>query len=315
MSVEENALLSADAQRAIQHDVLEEGGYWAEAAHVPVDWDEDFWPLQKGGRSGKPPKGVQMSGLDFDPETMVLIEARRAVLYDAESRLPIALYACQGSPGVGAALRSHLGPLGEMPLRRKFNLSREREAFKTEEGGVQQRMEMVGGHMCGRNGSDGKRPTHSRPGLSAHVVNADGDLCLYVNGWDEHAYWYAPGMMRMYADMAEIIKSAMPSGSVHTAALQGTVDTARRCFTDVGFYLEPSRVLGECIGFSSEYEASIHNDPTDMGFTTAFIGKCGHTEPCGCDVRGCAAALFEPVRNAWRKGALSGCGECALAAA
>lgn len=56
------------------------------------------------------------------------------------------------------------------------------------------------GHMCGRNGTDGKRPTHSRPGLSAHVVNADGDLCLYVNGWDEHAYWYAPGMMRMYAD-------------------------------------------------------------------------------------------------------------------
>ena len=42
---------------------------------------------------------------------------------------------------------------------------------------MQQRMEMVGGHMCGRNGTDGKRPTHSRPGLSAHVVNADGDLC------------------------------------------------------------------------------------------------------------------------------------------
>ncbi len=68
---------------------------------------------------------------------------------------------------------------------------------------------------------------------------------------------------------------------------------------------------GSVHGFSSEYEASIHNDPTDMGLTTAFIGKCGPTEPCGCDARGCAAPLFEPVRNAWRKGALSGCGECA----
>ena len=84
------------------------------------------------------------------------------------------------------------------------------------------------------------------------------------------------------------------------------MDVDRRSFTDVGVFLEPTRVLGESVGFSSAYQASMHNDPTDTLFTTAFVGKCGATRKCTCDPRGCAAGLFQPKKAAWRKKALYG---------
>ena len=93
-------------------------------------------------------------------------------------------------------------------------------------------------------------------------------------------------------------------GSAYSAAVKNQVDTERRSFTDVGVFLEPTGVLGESAGVSSAYHASVHNDPTDALFTTVAVGKCGETEECRCDERGCAEALFAPRRRAWGEGAL-----------
>ena len=95
------------------------------------------------------------------------------------------------------------------------------------------------------------------------------------------------------------------SHQLSTARTALQVDTARRSFTDVGVYLEPSRVLGASIGITSAYTSHMHSDPTDMLFSTAFIGKCGKTlSSCGCDPRGCAAALFKGKRSVWEAGEL-----------
>ena len=91
-------------------------------------------------------------------------------------------------------------------------------------------------------------------------------------------------------------------GSAYSAADKNQVDTERRSFTDVGVFLEPTGVLGESAGVSSVYHASVRNDSTDALFTTVAVGKCGETEECRCDERGCAEALFAPRRRAWRKG-------------
>ena len=109
-----------------------------------------------------------------------------------------------------------------------------------------------------------------------------------------------------------VIRAAAPCEAAYIAALQSHVDTERRAFTDVGVYLQPTRVLGSCIGISSSYAAALHGDPSDLGFTTAFIGKCGPTRVCRCDARGCSAALFQPRKNAWRKGGLSHGGKHAI---
>ena len=63
-------------------------------------------------------------------------------------------------------------------------------------------------------------------------------------------------------------------------------------------------MLGSCIGISSAYAAPPHNDPTDLLFTTAFVGKCGPTQRCRCDPRGCEAALFKPRPRMWKSAAL-----------
>ena len=81
--------------------------------------------------------------------------------------------------------------------------------------------------------------------------------------------------METYSEMAKTITALSPRMACFKAAVQGHVDTARRCFTDVGTYLEPTKVLGSSVGISSAYAASLHGDPTDVGFTVAFVGKCG----------------------------------------
>ena len=110
--------------------------------------------------------------------------------------------------------------------------------------------------------------------------------------------------METYSEMAKTITALSPRMACFKAAVQGHVDTARRCFTDVGTYLEPTKVLGSSVGISSAYAASLHGDPTDVGFTVAFVGKCGPTKVCACDPRGCSQALFAPRPHGWREGAL-----------
>ena len=272
LSVQESALLSADAQLAV---------LWlcrptcstptafgrVRPLFVGAHWNEEYWPLDARGHSGPVPEGLDLCApLSFDAATMTLVDVRRSVVYDAETLLPIAVHAAACCPEIGEALRTHCEPLASMPTSsRKFNLARTREGFRTEAAGIAQRMEMVGGHLAGRNKHDKGRPTQSRPTLGAHVVNPDGDLCSYVNLFDEFDFWGAPVMMQAYSGMASVLRTAFPCGSAHTAGVQSLVDTDRRCFTDLGFYLEPSRVLGECIGISAGYAAAIHNDPTDFG--------------------------------------------------
>jgi hypothetical protein len=262
--------------------------------------------LGPAGRSGKEPQ-EQLHGLDFDAETMTMVSARKAVLVDRQLRLPVCLYACNAAPSVGIQMRSHLEPLAQMPARRYFSLDRSSSGFRYECPGVEQRMEMVGSHVVRENCVIQKRPHNRQPGLAAHVINPDPNprsICLYAATWREFNFWYNDVMMAMFQDMGQVLWRAFPMCSTYTAALKRTVDTERRAYTDVGVFLEPTRVLGECCGFSSDYQAAVHNDQTDTLFTTAFVGKCGETVLCPCDVRGCAAGLFQPKANVWRKGAL-----------
>lgn len=104
--------------------------------------------------------------------------------------------------------------------------------------------------------------------------------------------------------MAKDITSATPRLAFYTQTIMNELDTARRSFTDVGFFLEPTRVLGSCMGISSRYAAADHGDVTDMFFTSVVSAKCGKTLKCLCDVRGCEKALFAPKSSAWYKGAL-----------
>ena len=131
------------------------------------------------------------------------------------------------------------------------------------------------------------------------MVNPDARCDLYVNAWHAFDYWFAPIMMEsaspvpspappppplpdpvtsfwyiiaVYRNMAEALTQLMPRHSAYTRGMQALLDSDREVFTDVGFYLEPSRVLGESIGFSSEYAEAIHPDITDIGFTVAWAG-------------------------------------------
>jgi hypothetical protein len=306
LSVQEAASLTRDAQLLVQADIMAPGGFWDGAAIIFVEWNEDYWPLGPAGRSGKEPQ-EQLHGLDFDAETMTMVSARKAVLVDRQLRLPVCLYACNAAPSVGIQMRSHLEPLAQMPARRYFSLDRSSSGFRYECPGVEQRMEMVGSHVVRENCVIQKRPHNRQPGLAAHVINPDPNprsICLYAATWREFNFWYNDVMMAMFQDMGQVLWRAFPMCSTYTAALKRTVDTERRAYTDVGVFLEPTRVLGECCGFSSDYQAAVHNDQTDTLFTTAFVGKCGETVLCPCDVRGCAAGLFQPKANVWRKGAL-----------
>ena len=49
----------------------------------------------------------------------------------------------------------------------------------------------------------------------------------------------------------------------------------RRSYTYIGVFLEPTRVLGESAGLSSDYCSVVHNDATDTMLTSAVSGKCG----------------------------------------
>ena len=173
---------------------------------------------------------------------------------------------------------------------------------------MKQRMEMLGSRSCPENSEASKRPTtDGRAGLRANVVNAgpDADICLFTEAWEEFDYWYNPVMMTAYKKMGEKLWETMPLGSLFTQEIQKQVDTDRRAFTDVGVYPERTRVLGSSLGVSSAYEASVHADPRDVLFTTAFIGKCGESDMCSCHARGCNWLLFDsPKQQAWKCGAL-----------
>ena len=298
MTIRQSSELARDAQLLVQADVEAPGGYWDGAAILAVDWDEGYWPLGNKTRRDKGPIG----DLAFDPNTMELVCSKKTVVLDKSTNLPIILYSMGGAPEVGLTMRSHLEPLDRMPLERKFNLSRTRDGLGSEAGGTEQRMNQIGTRRCDFNVVPAKRPTCRRGELAEHVINADGVLDLYADTYDEFDYWYHAEMMRMFGDMAAVIRTAMPISSAYVAALQARMDEERRCFTDLGMYLEPSRVLGENMGVSSAYASSLHNDPTDLLFVTAFAGKCGRVRACGCG--GCADRLFKPTQNAWERGRL-----------
>lgn len=297
LTIKQSSELAKDAQLLVQADIQAPNSYWHGATILEVDWDEAYWPLHKARRD----KG-QISNLGFDSDTMDLVCSWKTVVLDKSTSLPIILYSMGGAPQVGVAMRSHLEPLDQMPQRRAFNLSRTRDGFATEAGGTEQRMNQIGTRRCDFNVAFTKRPTHKRAELVKHVINTDGVLDLYADTFDEFDYWYNEKMMRMFGDMAAVISKAMPISSVYVAALQEMVDVERRCFTDLGMYLEPTRVLGESMGVSSAYASSYHNDPTDLLFVTAVAGKCGSVEECGCG--GCSRRLFEPTANAWERGRL-----------
>lgn len=307
LTVLQSAMLTEDAQLCVQEDILAPDSFWQGAAFVEVDWDEDYMPLDARGRTDQDrmPADEELVNVEFDATKMVIVDARKAVLVDASTALPILLYACASEPAAKVAtnLRSHTAPLGELPRPgRRFNLGRTTGGIRAEKAGVQQRMEITGGRSCPYAASP---VTADRAGLAAHIVNPDGDLGLYASTLDEFEYWTAPIMLEMYRDLASMLKSVVPRGSRYTAALQSTVDTARRSLTDIGFYLEESRVLGESVGISTRYRASVHNDSTDLLFTTAVAGKCGRVRVCECSARGgCANILFQPVKKAWRTGVL-----------
>ncbi len=298
MTIKQSSQLAKDAQLLVQADVKAQGSYWDGAAIIEVEWDEGYWPLGNKTRRDKGP----ISDLAFDPGTMDLVSSRKTVVLDKSTKLPIILYSMGGAPQVGLAMRSHLEPLNRMPQDRKFNLSRTRDGLGTEAGGTEQRMNQIGTRRCDFNVVPSKRPTCRRGKLEEHVINTDGVLDLYADTYDEFDYWYNEEMVRMFGEMAAVIREAMPISSVYVAALQQRMDEERRCFMDLGMYLEPSRVLGENMGVSSAYCASLHNDPTDLLFVTAFAGKCGRVRTCGCG--GCADHLFKPTPNTWVRGRL-----------
>jgi hypothetical protein len=276
-----------------------------------VDWNEEYWPIDRGGRSGTPPD-ENIQDLPFDASRMLLPEAAMCVIVDSSTKLPIIAWARAVAQTVGCRFRTHLQPLGMMPAHRRFRSgNRQNSGFEHECVGIEQRMEMVGARVQGCNMHQRGRPVHRRPSLRSHVVNADkeGDICVYVNAWDEFDYWFAPIMMEAYREWGQLLHALFPLCSAYTCAVKALVDIDRRSYTDIGVFLEPTRVLGESAGLSSDYCSVVHNDATDAMFTSAVSGKCGRTVEvalgcCGCDVRGCAEALFNPTREAWRCGVL-----------
>jgi hypothetical protein len=311
LSILEATALTKDTQLALQADVLDPLGLWADAEFIEVEWNEGYWPIDGAGRSGIPPR-ERIQDLVQDPLRMLLTTSTKCVVIDLSTKLPIICWASAAGPEVGSRFRTHLQPMATMPARRRFRSgNRSNSGFEHEFVGVQQRMEMIGNRVQGFNKTRRKRPVHKRPKLVPFVKNnnKEGDICAYVNAWDEFDYWFAPIMMDAYKKWAETITSLFPRCSAYTSAVKALVDVERRAYTEIGVFLEPSRVLGESVGFSADYASVVHNDPTDVMFTTAVAGKCGHTVEvargfCGCDVRGCAAALFNPKRNAWRCGVL-----------
>jgi hypothetical protein len=232
LSVQESASLTVDAQLCVQSDILALGGSSKSAAIIEVDWEEGYMPLDRGGRTEKK-EGMwlddkMMRRVTFDSNTMKMVDAKKVILLDALTHLPLLLYACGEEFELGCALRSsHLAPLGRIPVpRRKFNLGRTSGGFGYEEGHVEQRQKIMVFHrtaampsalLCHRClGSNN---------FAEHVINKDGDLGPYANTLDELDFWSAPIMMNMYNDMASMLLHVVPLGSTFTAAIKATVDT------------------------------------------------------------------------------------------
>ena len=315
LTKEDAALLLPVAQEAALADTLE---LWTDAAWIPVRLD---------------PKAVLPKGkLVFDEAKYAYVLHRRAVLYDQATGLPLLFFHFAGAPEVGSRLRAHGEVLSD--ARFKFDLHRGGALGDVKHGGDakgEQRMYMArrrtpledglaltshrsphscqtGARSCHMNKDPAKRPSVPRHGLRSHVLNNDdkADLDLYASGYDRTDYWHGAAANALFQAMEDDIVKRLPRLAPFQSALMMSVDVERRAHTDVGLFDTPLRLLPYS-GLSSGYHTASHEDASDVGFTTAYAGKDGHTPRCPCfdqHPEGCAGLLFDPKwrREKWAAG-------------
>ena len=128
LSVEQGAQMTEDSQRALQADILDQEGFWADAAILTVEWDVGFNINLEDAANRK-----------YDEKRMSRFQVRKVVLVDAATQLPILAWAFRGAESVAQGLRTHFQPLEKF----RFRLNRRRDGFALEKPGTDQRMEMV----------------------------------------------------------------------------------------------------------------------------------------------------------------------------
>uniref|UniRef100_A0A7S2JGD5 Uncharacterized protein n=1 Tax=Haptolina brevifila TaxID=156173 RepID=A0A7S2JGD5_9EUKA len=220
--IAEATALTEDTQLALQADCLNPEGPWARAQFLEVDWNEDYWPIDLGGHSGTPPD-EKIKDLQFDASRMLMPNSAMCVIVDRSTKLPVIAWGRAVAQTVGCRFRTHLQPLSMMPARRRFRSGhRQTSGFEQECAGIEQRLEMVGARVQGCNKHQRGRPLHERPSLRPHVVNADkeGDICVYVNAWDEFDYWFAPIMMEAYREWGQLLHALFPLCSAYACAVK-----------------------------------------------------------------------------------------------
>lgn len=133
------------------------------------------------------------------------------------------------------------------------------------------------------------RPRAAAPPAPPRPPCTAASLCLLTNRSSRAQPLYEP--------LSEAYHASSPRCAAYMVGMLALVDTGRRAGSDVGVFMTRDRLIS-FVAPTSGYDSGVHADPHDVGWTLAIAAKCpppGYTpRPCGCDERGCEAALFDP---------------------
>ena len=214
--------------------------------------------------------------VEFDASTMTALPYQRVVLFDAEVGIskPLVFYDLNGglSTDEAAAAREQFAFLENHP----FTLSRGSASSKTGalsiDGKGSQRMEMCGVRVQGRNV---RRPAERKRSRGHSVVNANGDLDVYVVHLDKALQFGARGELKPILNaMSEKMSKMLPThfSSLRTMLIDHNMPERLRS-TAARNVISDDLIVNN-YGPSSSYQSPAHTDPNDLGFTTAFAVKC-----------------------------------------